>query len=120
MVIQFCDACGDMIPISKEKNVDCELCGTSNESALLPLRVYATDTLIDKVTVTSTSDFPSELRRNRTITAPKSMASTDTWSTTDVTCPYCKAKEVRYTTLQLRGADEGSTMFYFCPDCSTR
>ncbi|KAF4504951.1 hypothetical protein G6O67_006956 [Ophiocordyceps sinensis] len=109
MVIQFCDACGDMIPISKEKNVDCELCGTSNEN-----------TLIDKVTVTSTSDFPSELRRNRTITAPKSMASTDTWSTTDVTCPYCKAKEVRYTTLQLRGADEGSTMFYFCPDCSTR
>lgn len=42
MVIQFCDACGDIIPISKEKNVDCELCGTSNESALLPLRVYAT------------------------------------------------------------------------------
>lgn len=48
------------------------------------------------------------------------MASTDTWSTTDLTCPECRAKEVRYTTLQLRGADEGSTMFYFCPGCSAR
>lgn len=48
------------------------------------------------------------------------MASTDTWSFTDVQCPKCQAAQVQYTTLQLRSADEGTTMFYFCPACSER
>jgi lysyl-tRNA synthetase class I len=33
-----------------------------------------------------------------------------------VTCPECGRKEVRYTAVQLRSADEGSTIFYSC-DC---
>ncbi|KAM4055102.1 transcription factor s-II (TFIIS) domain-containing protein [Hirsutella rhossiliensis] len=109
MAIQFCDVCGDTLPVSKDEKVCCECCGTSNKN-----------TLLNSVTVSSTSNFPSDLRKKRTINAPKPMSSTDTWSTTDLTCPECQAKEVRYTTLQLRSADEGSTMFYFCPDCSAR
>lgn len=31
-------------------------------------------------------------------------------------CMKCGAEEVRFTTLQLRSADEGSTVFYYC-DC---
>lgn len=33
-----------------------------------------------------------------------------------VTCPECGRKEVRYSAVQLRSADEGSTIFYTC-DC---
>ncbi|KJZ76681.1 hypothetical protein HIM_04017 [Hirsutella minnesotensis 3608] len=109
MAIQFCDACGDTLPVSDSKNIKCECCSTLNKN-----------TLLSSVTVSSTDKFPSDLRKKRTITAPTQVASTDTWSTTDMTCPSCQASEVRYTTLQLRGADEGSTMFYFCPACSTR
>lgn len=32
------------------------------------------------------------------------------------TCPKCGAEEVRYAEVQLRSADEGSTIFYYC-DC---
>jgi lysyl-tRNA synthetase class I len=33
-----------------------------------------------------------------------------------VTCSECGRKEVRYSAVQLRSADEGSTIFYTC-DC---
>lgn len=72
-------------------------------------------------TVSSTSNFPSELRQKRQTTRQlQSLAPVDTWPTTQETCPKCGAKEVRYTTLQLRSADEGTTLFYYCPDCSER
>jgi predicted RNA-binding Zn-ribbon protein involved in translation (DUF1610 family) len=31
-------------------------------------------------------------------------------------CPECGRKEVRYSAVQIRSADEGSTIFYSC-DC---
>lgn len=33
-------------------------------------------------------------------------------------CIKCGAKEVGFYTLQLRSVDEGSTVFYECPDCN--
>lgn len=38
----------------------------------------------------------------------------DTMAKADERCPKCGAEEVRYTTVQLRSADEGSTVFYYC------
>lgn len=35
-------------------------------------------------------------------------------------CEKCGCEEVRYYTMQLRGADEGSTVFYTCPQCGHR
>jgi DNA-directed RNA polymerase I subunit RPA12 len=32
-------------------------------------------------------------------------------------CAKCKNPEMRYFTMQLRGADEGQTVFYECPKC---
>lgn len=80
-----------------------------------------TDKQLNNVTVSSTDKFPSELRNKRSaVQTDKKLASTDTWSKIDIVCRECQAKEVRYTSLQLRGADEGSTMFYYCPACSAR
>jgi DNA-directed RNA polymerase I subunit RPA12 len=39
-----------------------------------------------------------------------------TKATMKETCEKCGRKEVRYSEQQLRGADEGSTIFYEC-DC---
>ena len=32
-------------------------------------------------------------------------------------CPGCGDEEMNYHTLQLRSADEGTTVFYDCPKC---
>lgn len=73
------------------------------------------------VTVSSTSNFPSELRQKRETTQQfQYPAPIDTWATAEETCRKCGAKEVRYTALQLRSADEGTTLFYYCPECSER
>lgn len=77
--------------------------------------------LLDAVTDTSTDKFPSELRQKRdtTIQLPR-QAAVDTWGLTQEKCRKCGAEEVRYTALQLRSADEGTTLFYHCPQCSER
>jgi len=33
-------------------------------------------------------------------------------------CEQCGATEMRYVVLQLRGADEGATVFFTCPKCN--
>jgi DNA-directed RNA polymerase I subunit RPA12 len=36
---------------------------------------------------------------------------------TTTACPQCANPEMRFRDVQLRGADEGSTVFYRCPKC---
>ncbi|KAL7901220.1 hypothetical protein HDV63DRAFT_365343 [Trichoderma sp. SZMC 28014] len=111
MAIQFCGPCGNILDISSNAVIGCDCCGSMNKNALLA----------GIATVSSTNNFPSELRQKRQTTRQfQGLASVDTWPTTKETCPKCGAKEVRYTTLQLRSADEGTTLFYYCPDCSER
>ncbi|KAF4123201.1 hypothetical protein GMORB2_6751 [Geosmithia morbida] len=110
MAVQFCTGCGDLLPISHQREVKCECCGNLNDNKL---QTYSSES--------SSNNFPSELRDRRgVVQASKPMASTDTWSYTDMQCPKCHAAQVQYTNLQLRGADEGSTLFYFCPGCGER
>ena len=63
------------------------------------------------------ADFPSLLRQKlhssiQTIEKHK----IETKALTNEKCPKCGRDEVRYNTLQLRSADEGTTVFYYC-DC---
>ncbi|EHK41017.1 hypothetical protein TRIATDRAFT_31399 [Trichoderma atroviride IMI 206040] len=111
MAIQFCSPCGNTLDISPNSTIQCDCCGSMNKNKFLA----------GISTTSSTNNFPSELRRKRQTTQQlPSLASVDTWPTTRETCPKCGAKEVRYTTLQLRSADEGTTLFYYCSDCSER
>ncbi|UZP45569.1 hypothetical protein NXS19_013381 [Fusarium pseudograminearum] len=70
-----------------------------------------------KVTVTQTkpSDFPSFLRQKlQSSVQSVEKHNLQTESTAHETCPKCGREEVKYTTVQLRSADEGSTVIYSC------
>ncbi|KAI6354969.1 hypothetical protein MCOR25_008402 [Pyricularia grisea] len=110
MAIQFCNDCGDTLPISGNPEIKCDCCGNMNKN-----------TLINVTTVSSSRDFDSPLRlkeygdKNAMASRPEM-----NWPSIDENCRFCPSKKVRYTTLQTRGADEGSTVFYFCEGCSQK
>ena len=65
--------------------------------------------------MTKPTDFPSILRQKlHTSIQSVDKHKIDTMAKADERCPKCGAEEVRYTTVQLRSADEGSTVFYYC------
>ncbi|KAL5601184.1 hypothetical protein BROUX41_005989 [Berkeleyomyces rouxiae] len=104
----FCTMCGNLLPASKGTTkgiLRCDACHSEN-------RDMAAQTI---TTETKASDFPSLLRQKLQSTV-KTVAAHEigTMATIKERCPKCDAEEVRYTSVQLRSADEGSTIFYYC------
>lgn len=60
------------------------------------------------------SAFPSALRAKRSAVQTLSAEDRKTEAIIDRTCNDCGRKQMFYTTVQLRSADEGSTVFYRC------
>ena len=132
----FCTDCGNLLDGSsgnKEVMLTCDVCGTENRGRRNEPRWPARgtsrarhadsrlpDNASTSITATSKPNaFPSALRAKRstvqTLTEddiPKDAAIAET-------CSECGRKEVRFYTQQLRGADEGSTVFYSC-ECGHR
>ncbi|OBS25631.1 hypothetical protein FPOA_06165 [Fusarium poae] len=79
------------------------------------------NTLIGTVIVSIAED-PAEVRKTPWLNKSKKISSLDTWTKIAEECTNsrCGAQEVRYIALQLRSADEGTTMFYFCKKCDHR
>lgn len=70
------------------------------------------------VTTSKPSAFPSTLRtRLRSDVQEISEGELNNETEIDQTCPECGNPTVTFYTLQLRSADEGSTVFYTCPKC---
>ncbi len=66
------------------------------------------------VTQTKPSDFPSLLRQKLSIVKTIERHKIQTEAFANETCEKCGRTEVRFSAVQLRGADEGSTIFYTC------
>lgn len=60
------------------------------------------------------SDFPSALRAKRSAVQTLTTEDKKTEAVTQHTCARCGRKEMYFTTVQLRSADEGSTVFLTC------
>jgi DNA-directed RNA polymerase subunit M/transcription elongation factor TFIIS len=78
--------------------------------------------IVSSLTTTSkSSNFPSTLRTKLTSTT-QNLTSKDLENTRRIAkeCPKCHAQEMTWSEAQLRSADEGSTIFYRCPDCGHR
>ena len=58
--------------------------------------------------------FPSALRAKRSAVRTLTAGDQNQEATIQETCPKCGRPEMRFFTLQLRSADEGSTVFYTC------
>lgn len=65
------------------------------------------------------SAFPSALLQKRqlvhTATGAEGMRAKE--ATIKEDCPQCGHDEMHFYTMQMRSADEGSTVFYTCPKC---
>ncbi|EFR01619.1 hypothetical protein MGYG_04622 [Nannizzia gypsea CBS 118893] len=110
MAPQFCDSCGMILDELASETIQCDICGELNTNRLL------TQT---KEIVSTSSNFPSKLRFKRS--QVQVLATQERESRTiQVDCEKCDAKEVTWAEMQLRSADEGSTIFYSCSKCGHR
>lgn len=104
----FCTDCGNLLPATKgtEQNVlSCECCSAENKDT--GAKVIVTES--------KPSDFPSFLRQKLQSSVQAVERHTlNTESSVRERCPTCGREEVKYTTVQLRSADEGSTVIYNC------
>lgn len=130
----FCTDCGNLLDPnpSRKEFILCELCGTQNkgqfrhldnkQTTAIPLTFLTSDTSSKTITTTSKpSAFPSTLRtklRSDLKVVEQSEMRTD--SEINMTCDNCGSAKVRYYTQQLRSADEGTTVFYTCPECGNK
>jgi DNA-directed RNA polymerase I subunit RPA12 len=69
-----------------------------------------------------TKKFPSKLREKLTSTTQTLTAEDKkgTGARTDRQCPECQQQKLTFSQAQLRSADEGTTIFYFCLGCGHR
>ncbi|KAA8570763.1 hypothetical protein MFRU_011g01810 [Monilinia fructicola] len=103
----FCTDCGNLLESStgnKNTILTCDCCGAENKDT-------ASKTIITR---TKEASFPSVLRQKRSVVQTVEKADYDSQAMSKTPCPECGAKEVRFTAVQLRSADEGSTIFYNC------
>ena len=120
----FCTDCGNLLEPSKgvkDSILKCECCGTENKGLFprflpAPILIRADTTSKTITTKTKASSFPSLLRQKRSAIQTVERSDMKNEAVIQVTCPECGRKEVRYSAVQLRSADEGSTIFYSC-DC---
>ena len=123
----FCTDCGNLLEPSKgikDAVLKCECCGTENKGMHAPaiafINAKKADTASKTITTsTKASSFPSLLRQKRSAIQTIERSDMKNEAVISVTCPECGRKEVRYSAVQLRSADEGSTIFYSC-DCGNK
>ncbi|TFK38638.1 DNA-directed RNA polymerase I kDa polypeptide, partial [Crucibulum laeve] len=106
----FCPNCGTLLALPRdgETIVVCEQCNHEE-----PASSYE-DIII---TTRSHSDaFPSALRQKRK-TQTKTHEKGDQGTLVSEKCPNCGDLKAYSKEMQLRSADEGSTIFYTCASC---
>ena len=97
----FCPRCENLLDIPKGIHFVCKRCDN---------RLKA-DMLRDLIIL-------SESRPNAFVNPDLTAKHVDEkLATIDESCPKCQNPEMTFFTMQLRGADEGATVFYSCPKC---
>lgn len=80
------------------------------------------DLLLSTTVTSTTSNFSFKLREKLTSTT-QALTEEDkkaNFPRTNKECPKCQRPEMTFSQAQLRSADEGTTIFYFCLGCGHR
>ena len=122
----FCTDCGNLLDSStgnRNAILVCDCCEAENKGKCENCLNFhrdahsRTDTASKTITTTTkASSFPSLLRQKRSAVQTVERSDMQNETVIQQTCPECGRMEVRYSAVQLRSADEGSTIFYTC-DC---
>ncbi|KAI0344174.1 DNA-directed RNA polymerase I kDa polypeptide [Trametopsis cervina] len=106
----FCPDCGTLLdlPRDDQNEVLCEQCGHAE-----PASSYEN---IEIITRSHPDAFPSALRQ-KSKTQTKTHNSEDALLKVTEKCPNCGHMEAFSKEMQLRSADEGSTILYTCIAC---
>jgi DNA-directed RNA polymerase I subunit RPA12 len=108
----FCTDCGSLLNETEGKAnalLKCDICGAFNNDTSAKVII----------TESKPSAYPSALRAKRSDVQQLSESDIGQLPITEQPCEKCNRKMVRWYEQQLRGADEGSTIFYVC-DCGNR
>jgi DNA-directed RNA polymerase I subunit RPA12 len=108
----FCSDCGNLLDENENREdaiLKCDVCGA-----------LCKDTSQKKIkTESKPTAYPSSLRAKRSEVQQMTEESRPAQATITQTCEKCGRTEVQWYEQQLRGADEGSTIFYIC-DCGNK
>jgi DNA-directed RNA polymerase I subunit RPA12 len=105
--LSFCPDCGTILDLPSVDNILCDCCGYRCKYAdLNNLQV-----------VTSSAPLAAPPAWLAAGAEKKKKADKPVHSTVEEPCPKCNNPQMLFYTMQLRSADEGSTVFYECPKC---
>ncbi|EGF96895.1 uncharacterized protein MELLADRAFT_54373 [Melampsora larici-populina 98AG31] len=128
----FCLDCGNLLNVpGSEDYLSCDQCGKMELSnrqskSLIHISTYLSKQKIQEgleiITRSQSNAFPSSLRQKRALVQSHLTTNEDqdqgkAAPLMDEICPKCSNPQMKYHTLQLRSADEGTTVFYECPKC---
>ncbi|KAL4955784.1 transcription factor S-II-domain-containing protein, partial [Aspergillus filifer] len=110
MVVQFCKSCGNLLDDSFNEILECEMCGRK-----------AKNTSLNHTQTLTSENFPSRLRNKlKSYTQQFTKETVGSRPHIELDCPKCPSKDVTYAQVQMRSADEGTTIFYNCSKCGNR
>ncbi|KAF1913063.1 DNA-directed RNA polymerase I subunit A12 [Ampelomyces quisqualis] len=106
----FCIDCGDLLDRVAPQKKGYRMPALPNaESKWWPISTQ---------TFSRADAFPSTLQAKRSNVRAIHHSQVETWVMTSETCPACDNTATLFREMQLRGADEGSTLFFRCTSCT--
>ena len=127
----FCGSCGAIIPLDADAKSECVVCkrpidlsgkllfyqSSFYNNFMLPSVIIGQETSYT-LEFTPRGHYDQEKKAKKEAKKVQEI-NDDNTGQMDMTrdCSKCGHTGMSYTTMQLRSADEGQTVFYFCPKC---